>query len=260
MPALDVLYGELMTSLCEGGACVGSTMLIFGPNGRLERAGGGWLAAGIPFEELIGRKPTEYMVDPAGEERELLHRQLKSGASDRVLAIDMVNGTEIWKLAVRSGPVGDPGTGVIVFSLHPPASTPMPGGWEIYRYKRVSSAGALHLLTRGELEVLRMLAMGLRRDAIAGALERTVKAVERRRTLLGKKLGEETTVGLAQIATGAGLHRMDSAALGVFAAANCDRGGRASWLVESDRARAARERFTRAARSQCGSEASAVGC
>ncbi|MEO1512406.1 MAG: hypothetical protein AAFU70_10055 [Planctomycetota bacterium] len=49
-------------------------------------------------------------------------------------------------------------------------------------------------------------------------------------------------------------------ALGVFAAANCDRGGRASWLVESDRARAARERFTRAARSQCGSEASAVGC
>jgi len=70
--------------------------------------------------------------------------------------------------------------------------------------------GPLSGLTERELEVLRLIGMGMTSDQIARELHRSAKTVQGHRNALGLKLGVENRVALARIAIRAGLTALSS--------------------------------------------------
>lgn len=70
---------------------------------------------------------------------------------------------------------------------------------------RVDDPGSLSRLTAREMEILKLIGLGLSSAEIARRLERSVKTVEWHRVSLGDKLGVTNRVELARIAIGAGL-------------------------------------------------------
>lgn len=69
----------------------------------------------------------------------------------------------------------------------------------------VDDPGPLGVLTAREMEILKLIGLGLSSADIAKRLERSVKTVEWHRVSLGDKLGVTNRVELARIAIGAGL-------------------------------------------------------
>jgi DNA-binding CsgD family transcriptional regulator len=70
---------------------------------------------------------------------------------------------------------------------------------------RIEDRGMLAGLTQRELEILRLIGLGLSSADIAKRLERSVKTVEWHRVSLGEKLGVSNRVELARIAIAAGI-------------------------------------------------------
>lgn len=79
------------------------------------------------------------------------------------------------------------------------------------RRAKIDDAGALGELSERELEVLRLISLGLSTAQIAKAMGRSVKTVEWHRVSLGDKLGVTNRVELARIAIRAGLVSVDDA-------------------------------------------------
>ena len=77
------------------------------------------------------------------------------------------------------------------------------------RRARVDAPGVLGELSERELEVLRLISLGLSTAQIAKAMGRSVKTVEWHRVSLGDKLGVTNRVELARIAIRAGLVSVD---------------------------------------------------
>ncbi|HYE62017.1 MAG TPA: LuxR C-terminal-related transcriptional regulator [Phycisphaerales bacterium] len=76
-------------------------------------------------------------------------------------------------------------------------------------HARVNDSGALASLTARELEILKLIGVGLSTADIAKKLGRSVKTVEWHRVSLGDKLGVTNRVELARIAIAAGLVGLD---------------------------------------------------
>jgi len=74
---------------------------------------------------------------------------------------------------------------------------------------RANESGALSSLTARELEILKLIGLGLSTADIAKKLGRSVKTVEWHRVSLGDKLGVTNRVELARIAIAAGLVSLD---------------------------------------------------
>lgn len=74
-----------------------------------------------------------------------------------------------------------------------------------YVKAKASDTGALGTLTPRELEIMRLIGLGLSTAAIAKKLHRSVKTIEWHRVSLGTKLGVTNRVELARIAIAAGL-------------------------------------------------------
>jgi DNA-binding NarL/FixJ family response regulator len=70
---------------------------------------------------------------------------------------------------------------------------------------RVNDDGALSVLTTREMEILKLIGLGLSSADIAKRLGRSVKTVEWHRVSLGDKLNVTNRVELARIAIAAGL-------------------------------------------------------
>lgn len=70
---------------------------------------------------------------------------------------------------------------------------------------KVDDPGLLGVLTNREMEILKLIGLGLSSAAIAKRLDRSVKTVEWHRVSLGDKLNVTNRVELARIAIGAGL-------------------------------------------------------
>ncbi|GJQ30384.1 MAG: hypothetical protein HBSAPP03_22680 [Phycisphaerae bacterium] len=70
---------------------------------------------------------------------------------------------------------------------------------------KVDDPGMLGVLTNREMEILKLIGLGLSSAAIAKRLDRSVKTVEWHRVSLGDKLNITNRVELARIAIGAGL-------------------------------------------------------
>ncbi len=77
---------------------------------------------------------------------------------------------------------------------------------------RVNDAGQIGSLTARELEILKLIGIGLSTADIAKRLGRSVKTVEWHRVSLGDKLGVTNRVELARIAIAAGIVGLDEPA------------------------------------------------
>jgi DNA-binding NarL/FixJ family response regulator len=73
------------------------------------------------------------------------------------------------------------------------------------RGERAPAGSRLEALTPTELQVLRMIARGMGRTEIAGAMHRSPKTVDNHRAAMMEKLGIHTTVELARFAIREGL-------------------------------------------------------
>ena len=82
----------------------------------------------------------------------------------------------------------------------------------VYR-ARVDDLGALSVLTEREVEVLRLIGLGLSSEDIASVLHRSVKTVQGHRVALGNKMRITNRVELARIALQSGITKMDGDAL-----------------------------------------------
>jgi PAS domain S-box-containing protein len=85
----------------------------------------------------------------------------------------------------------------------------MPADSEGVVHARVNDSGTLGSLTARELEILKLIGIGLSTADIAKKLGRSVKTVEWHRVSLGDKLGVTNRVELARIAIAAGLVGLD---------------------------------------------------
>jgi len=82
----------------------------------------------------------------------------------------------------------------------------------VYR-ARVDDLGMLSVLTEREVEVLRLIGLGLSSEDIASVLHRSVKTVQGHRVALGNKMRITNRVELARIALLSGITKMDGEAL-----------------------------------------------
>jgi PAS domain S-box-containing protein len=101
---------------------------------------------------------------------------------------------------------GQPPRVLVVSRLAGPLPTEPESG--IVR-SRVNDSGSLGQLTARELEILKLIGVGLSTADIAKKLGRSVKTVEWHRVSLGDKLGVTNRVELARIAIAAGLVSLD---------------------------------------------------
>jgi DNA-binding CsgD family transcriptional regulator len=83
------------------------------------------------------------------------------------------------------------------------------GAQEGVVHSRANESGPLSALTARELEILKLIGVGLSTADIAKKLGRSVKTVEWHRVSLGDKLGVTNRVELARIAIAAGLVSLD---------------------------------------------------
>lgn len=210
-------FSSVIGLLTATGVC---GILCMDPEGTLTYAQGDVFDPAFGPTMGIGRRLGKIYRPEVAEERTEVFAALVRQREPETIVVDMVSMRELWWAAA---PVleGRALVGLFAIGIRPDVHTVFPPGIAVKRLRFVSSAGPLARLTSGELEVLRFLAMGRRREDMAADLKRTVKAIERRRTTLGRKLGAEQSAELAMIGVRAGLHRMSAAELERFARANC---------------------------------------
>jgi DNA-binding CsgD family transcriptional regulator len=97
---------------------------------------------------------------------------------------------------------GQPARALVVSRL---AAAGLPGESNGVVHARANESGPLGTLTAREMEILKLIGVGLSTAEIAKRLGRSVKTVEWHRVSLGEKLGVTNRVELARIAIAAGL-------------------------------------------------------
>jgi DNA-binding CsgD family transcriptional regulator len=159
-----------MFGLRSTGACVGKSLADFVPQDVFRDR------MTMVRESLATGRPTTVEGMIAGHLQKTTFRPL--GTTGQVLAVS--------RLAGPSDPL---------------SRTPTPGVVRAH----VDDPGPLGVLTAREMEILKLIGLGLSSADIAKRLERSVKTVEWHRVSLGDKLGVTNRVELARIAIGAGL-------------------------------------------------------
>lgn len=159
---------------------------------------------GRTSEDASGQPYASLFEDAAGRERmDIVRDVVRTG---EVITLDgMVKGRMI-RCTFRQVLVPGGRTRVLIVSRAAQVASEMeaaPSG----RYLKAKSpdSGPLGQLTPRELEILRLIGLGLSTAAIAKKLHRSVKTIEWHRVSLGTKLGVTNRVELARIAIAAGL-------------------------------------------------------
>ncbi len=195
-------------------------LVFFGPDGVVVHASGSMPGSNRSLSEIVGTGLGDLPSTPAGDERREVFRAILSTPGRDVLVIDVWHGLEVWWFCGVECD-GDEKCGVLTIGFRPSVEQPIPDETIVHRLRYVSDPGPLRGLSLGELEVLRLLALGLSREQMAHEVHRTVKAVERRRTMLGKKLNLENSHMLTLVGLRAGLHRLSDQELEDFWRVNC---------------------------------------
>lgn len=167
----------------------------------------GGIVAGRSLAELLGQ-------EHAAERLMHISNVLDSG---RVVAMeDMLRGKRL-QCVLRPCPSskGEKPTKVVAVAHLSALYAGTQNGYPIVR-TRSTDGGKLKDLTAKELEILKLIGMGLSTQSIADTLGRSVKTVEWHRVSLGEKLGVENRVLLARIAIAAGLVSLDDAPVQQF--------------------------------------------
>ncbi len=197
-------------------------LLFFDTRGEVVHASGSMPGSAHPLPELVGKRLDDLPATAAGDERRAVFKEILSAPGRDVLVIDVWHGLEVWWLCGLECD-GDAACGVLTIGFRPSVEQAIPEETIVRRLRHVSDAGLLAGLSIGELEVLRLLALGFTREQMAHEVHRTIKAIERRRTMLGKKLGLENSHMLTLVGLRAGLHRLSERELEEFWRLNCCR-------------------------------------
>jgi len=210
-------FAHVISMMASAGCC---GVQVLDASGTVRYACGDIFDPALGPERGVGSRLESIYRPEVARERQEVFAQLARQRPTNALLLDMVQGRELWWMS-SAAYCDDELCGLFSIGVHPHPSARPADGPDVKRLRYVISSGPLARLTLGELEVLRLLAMGRRREDMAQELRRTVKAVERRRTTLGRKLEAEHAGELAMIGVEAGLHRMSHAELTRFADANC---------------------------------------
>ncbi|MFZ4573314.1 MAG: LuxR C-terminal-related transcriptional regulator [Phycisphaerales bacterium] len=159
---------------------------------------------GRAAEELIGQSYASLFDETGGRERmDILRDAVRLG---EVITVDGMLKGRLVRCTYRQVPVaGGRARALIVSRAAQTAAEMEPAPAGRYFKAKSSDSGPLGLLTPRELEIMRLIGLGLSTAAIAKKLHRSVKTIEWHRVSLGTKLGVTNRVELARIAIAAGL-------------------------------------------------------
>jgi len=156
-------------------------------------------------ESCLGRNLAEYLPPELVRERLLIARE--SMTSGRAVVIEGMTNGNLLHCTFRCIPGPTPAQARILVVSHlagpadPLSAKTEPG---VVR-AQVHDPGDLGVLTDREMEILKLIGLGLSSAEIARRLDRSVKTVEWHRVALGDKLGVTNRVELARIAISKGL-------------------------------------------------------
>ena len=158
---------------------------------------------GATREEAIGRPLADLLAPPVREERLGIARQaMRAGHPVRVVGMVRGRWMQLCYRPIRDA--GDEVTGMVVCGGRCVSSAARDDG-VLTVHAHTHDLGTLAVLSRREMEVLRLIAQGLSVTEIAGAIYRSPKTVESHRRSLGLKLGIKNRSELWRIAHDAGL-------------------------------------------------------
>ncbi len=161
---------------------------------------------GMDAAAVAGHHLREFFTDELVNERLSIFRQVLN--TSRPVAIEgMVKG-RMRRSVFRPLQVAGQPSRILVVSPVGAAAQPSQDASSTL-HSRANESGPLASLTARELEILKLIGVGLSTADIAKKLGRSVKTVEWHRVSLGDKLGVTNRVELARIAISAGLVSLD---------------------------------------------------
>ncbi|MBZ0172271.1 MAG: hypothetical protein K8E66_07830, partial [Phycisphaerales bacterium] len=156
-------------------------LLFFDEESRIVHAAGAMPGSEWPLADITGRCLADLPDSPRTDERRGVFQRIIANPDHPVLVIDMWRGLEVWWLCEVECDLHRH-RGVLAIGFRPCVEQPTPEDTEVVRLRHVTDTGRLVQLSLGEIEVLRLLALGLTREEMSHEVHRTIKAVERRRT------------------------------------------------------------------------------
>lgn len=159
---------------------------------------------GVELSTVAGKQLKDFFSQDLAAERLGLIREAAN--TGRAVTVEGMIKGRMMRSVYR--PMASPGQSPRVLITSRLAATPA-GAQEGVVHSRANESGALSSLTARELEILKLIGVGLSTADIAKKLGRSVKTVEWHRVSLGDKLGVTNRVELARIAIAAGLVSLD---------------------------------------------------
>jgi DNA-binding NarL/FixJ family response regulator len=160
-------------------------------------------------ERVTGRSLADLLGEDHARER-LEHVQSVLNTGRTIVFEEMRRGKQL-RCVMRCIPAPGGSKSVLVTAYISALHAPYQNGYPTVRAKN-NDAGQLGNLTARELEILKLIGLGLSTIDIAKHLGRSVKTIEWHRVSLGEKLGVVNRVELARIAIAAGLVGLDERA------------------------------------------------
>jgi DNA-binding CsgD family transcriptional regulator len=155
---------------------------------------------------LIGRTLVDLFGEEQARERlDLIGQVLSTG---RTTVLEEFRRGKHLRCVLHAIPAGAGRQPSVLMIAHLAAMMPSHNGHELVRAK-TNDASPLARLTSRELEILKLIGLGMSTIDIAKHLGRSVKTIEWHRVSLGDKLGVVNRVELARIAIAAGLVGLD---------------------------------------------------
>jgi DNA-binding NarL/FixJ family response regulator len=190
-----------------------SSMPIFVVNhaGVVEMANlaGTQLLRNAADERVIGKSLADLLGEDHARER-LEHVQAVLSTGRTIVFEEMRRGKQI-RCVMRAIPTANGSKSVLVTAYISALHAPYQNGYPTVRAKN-NDAGKLGTLTTREVEILKLIGLGMSTIDIAKHLGRSVKTIEWHRVSLGEKLGVVNRVELARIAIAAGMVGLDEKA------------------------------------------------
>ncbi len=168
-------------------------------------------AKGLQRQPLVGRVLKEFLPEAIADERlRLIQEACLSG---KPMAIEGMLRGRLVRTVYRPLPQRH-GTGQCVLAVTrtctEQASNRMGTSRMTVRRAKFHDYGELSRLTAREMEILKLIGIGLSTSEIAAKLGRSVKTIEWHRVALGEKMGITNRVELARIAIAAGIVWLDT--------------------------------------------------
>jgi len=204
----DALSSDTLFEILKSDPAVG--VCVMDSEGSLHFANTRYLElyTGQASEAIEGGHLRSYMPEAWVNER-LEHLRHRANGSS-VIFRGMYNGRS---LTTTCHPIGesyeDPRRFLCLTVAGDPADHGGSNGTPVL-HSTVNDLGELAVLTRREIEVLAMIGDGMSRAAIADALNRSTKTIDKHLESISGKLRVNNRVGLAKIAHRAGLRRTDA--------------------------------------------------